>query len=662
MFAIKSVLTFKDDEGTIDTCDNDALENNILRILFKEDHNAEINGINEVETNGKITIDNANLSYMAKEWMKSNLEKEYADKLFDKYRHINSNTLDDFFIFKAKCTGDGGNDILTYVVSEDERVEYLPTSCNVGITTFSIGDIDKGEFRKPRDDVKNYTDREYIYYSYLLMESFSVIEDKNLVSLIKMCVMDILLGLTWKFHINESISNELIDKAKEINDENALSLFIDRLWKGILKERLNFLECQLINDYVIGKFDGIQENRWHLLVDDKINSINFDSTKVADICSEIIDAIEDLREKLCSYSKKNKDILEFTNADKIDKLTQTTTEIKKLEVAYSMYFIEGYNKIHKKVFEMYFKLKNTNVDVQTSRNKQYFVCSYSNREVLNNILSELEENKFLLKYFEIQHKFDIRNKKQIKYPFSSGEYNIIKLISRINYFVELYGSNNNFKSIVLLLDEPDNTLHPEWQRTFLNSVIPLLENILFLNNKYMQLVITSHSPIMISDIPNCNLNMLDRVVLDDGTYESVDKVMAETNTFGANIYDLYRNNFFIKKPIGAFALYKINEFYEFYNENFDVENEISEGLKNIYGDLEKSEIIERELSRFYKMIKLVGEQLLREDMISKCNELYRLYNIVPYGDMSFFEDEKVKLKQKLEEIEKMLSLGGGTID
>lgn len=102
---------------------------------------------------------------------------------------------------------------------------------------------------------------------------------------------------------------------------------------------------------------------------------------------------------------------------------------------------------------------------------------------------------------------------------------------------------------------------------------------------YFQIIITSHSPIILSDIPQENSIFLKRN--EDG------KIVQDKHgiqTFGANIYTLYKDAFFIKDGLamGSFARKKINSWIE----------EIKEG--------------EADADDIKKKLELIGEPIIRK--------------------------------------------------
>lgn len=160
----------------------------------------------------------------------------------------------------------------------------------------------------------------------------------------------------------------------------------------------------------------------------------------------------------------------------------------------------------------------------------------------------------------------------INLGISSGERAIYTFVSRLmgvifNKQGEIHNAvinkiifNKEFdgKTIIILLDEPDLQLHPEWQQKFISLLLDLLYA--YFPKVKFQIILTTHSPILLSDIPRKNVIFINKN--PDG--KSV--VCSDLNlkeTFAANIHTLYNNSFFLDGvPIGEFAKHKIEEIYD----------------------------------------------------------------------------------------------------
>lgn len=216
----------------------------------------------------------------------------------------------------------------------------------------------------------------------------------------------------------------------------------------------------------------------------------------------------------------------------------------------------------------------------------------------------------------------------INYGVSSGERVLYTLLSRI--FICIFGKQGEIhhvrerrmvnahdfdgKTIILLLDEPDIQLHPEWQQKFLNMLLSSFAK--FFPKVMFQIIITSHSPILISDIPKSNILFIEK---RDG-YSHVCSPMKHKETFAANIHTLYNDSFFLDGvPIGDFAKGKIQEIYNKLNEDNNLSPEI---LKDIYR---------------------IGEPIIRELLLKKYDS--KCQNLAPDIRKQYLIEELKKIEE-----------------
>ena len=126
---------------------------------------------------------------------------------------------------------------------------------------------------------------------------------------------------------------------------------------------------------------------------------------------------------------------------------------------------------------------------------------------------------------------------------SSGEISLLHLLSSINAAVEKVNIRESAKSVILLLDEIDLYLHPEWQRTILSNLLNLINSINI--NVKIQIIASSHSPIVASDFLPVDIVTLSRTAsrrINSGTLEEVG--------FGEPIDKTMSQGFFLKSTVG----------------------------------------------------------------------------------------------------------------
>ena len=116
--------------------------------------------------------------------------------------------------------------------------------------------------------------------------------------------------------------------------------------------------------------------------------------------------------------------------------------------------------------------------------------------------------------------------------------NFFAWINSINLITDdtTFKINENY---ILIIDEIDLYAHPLWQRQLLSLLLEQLNN--EYKDKHIQLIITTHSPIILSDVPKSNTIYIKKT-------ENDSKILDKENiheTFAANIYDLYKNAFYL---------------------------------------------------------------------------------------------------------------------
>jgi len=172
---------------------------------------------------------------------------------------------------------------------------------------------------------------------------------------------------------------------------------------------------------------------------------------------------------------------------------------------------------------------------------------------------------------------------------SSGEKQIFGQLLNI-YFYSIEHTNNQ----LYFLDEPDTMLHPNWQKAYVKELLTLLKN----TQINYHILLSSHSPFILSDLPKQNVIFLEK---DEKTGKCINATekMKDFNTFGANIHTLLSHGFFMKDGLmGEFAKDKIDKAIKYLNQKAISKEELDycENIISIIGE----PIIKRELQRMLK--------------------------------------------------------------
>lgn len=135
--------------------------------------------------------------------------------------------------------------------------------------------------------------------------------------------------------------------------------------------------------------------------------------------------------------------------------------------------------------------------------------------------------------------------RQLLFTFSTYVYHIRNLLSVPKKRVA-------YRHINLILDEAEICFHPEYQRLFLSRLLYMIKSLWLNRHCAFNIIIATHSPFILSDMPRENILYLDKGKAQDR--EQFIKPLA------ANISDILYQSFFLKNGfIGEWARTKINE-------------------------------------------------------------------------------------------------------
>lgn len=160
-------------------------------------------------------------------------------------------------------------------------------------------------------------------------------------------------------------------------------------------------------------------------------------------------------------------------------------------------------------------------------------------------------------------------------------------LAKLNFYSRIFSGfeNNDSKELLLILDEADIYLHPDWQIQFFSDLFIYLRELklIYKNLDSINIIMTTHSPLMLTDLFSGSVFQMS---LKNGI-RKIDK--KNELTFASNIYDLYVNEFSVEDPMGNFASKKIEDLIENAKSN-NLEMEDLEILSNIGEPIIKTSI------------------------------------------------------------------------
>lgn len=225
--------------------------------------------------------------------------------------------------------------------------------------------------------------------------------------------------------------------------------------------------------------------------------------------------------------------------------------------------------------------------------------------------------------------------------YSSGEESKLFLFTSLyEALEELNKKETKTNNVLLLLDEIDAYFHPSYQ---INIVSELLEIIgVSYSNYNVQVVMTSNTPLEISDIPSENI-----IYLKDG---SVQGELNRYATFGNNTCNMLKNQFYIHSTMGTFAKNKIDKVITFLkNDNSVMTDEEVKYIISIVGE----PIIKKKLQEMYNKRYHKDEQKKINDYTKELLDLQK--NIsksknINIGEINNLEDELLNTIELLKAI------------
>lgn len=193
------------------------------------------------------------------------------------------------------------------------------------------------------------------------------------------------------------------------------------------------------------------------------------------------------------------------------------------------------------------------------------------------------------------------------YHLRNIESNSKDINSSINHI-----STHKYGYVNVMLDEVELYFHPDLQRRFISLLLDSIKGLQLPSNYGINITLITHSPFVLSDIPDNNILCMSRK-------EHVD---AFDKTFAANIHDLFNNTFILPYTIGEYAQLKITEIVSTYHRVRDiVKNDSNWKFCDERQEWQK----QLEWSKLKYVSEIIGDNYLSEetkDMLDEIEEWY----------------------------------------
>lgn len=220
--------------------------------------------------------------------------------------------------------------------------------------------------------------------------------------------------------------------------------------------------------------------------------------------------------------------------------------------------------------------------------------------------------------------------RQIAYTVSNLMYHLVNIDSVSSEY--LFSKNEEdesesllkYKYVNILLDEVELYFHPDLQRRFLHYVRTAIKNIQFESVKGINVMVVTHSPFVISDIPRKNI-----LFLGEGEESG--------ETYCANIHDMLNQSFFMEYSIGEMARIELQHILDLYDQFRN--NNILDAIKE---DLTKNK------EKYDYLRKTISDEYLRRTIEGILVELYS----EAFGRKAAIDNKIQVMREQLLELEK----------
>lgn len=184
---------------------------------------------------------------------------------------------------------------------------------------------------------------------------------------------------------------------------------------------------------------------------------------------------------------------------------------------------------------------------------------------------------------------------------SSGEFQCAKIWGALEEAIETKlaenfenGRPNEISDInlIVLMDEPETYLHPEYCRQFIYRTVKVLER---RNPKLqLQLIITTHSPFMLSDTISSQVTRIDY----DEYGECIVLEPSEKEYFAANLFSIMADGFFLNYTIGEYSRMFLTEKFKFLKELANRDSNITEEERE-------------QVNKICEVVPYIGDEMIR---------------------------------------------------
>lgn len=325
---------------------------------------------------------------------------------------------------------------------------------------------------------------------------------------------------------------------------------------------------------------------------------------------------------------------------------QFIIEVDKQKGLYTIDINNFLKKIDNSQSHVIFKLKQV---INFIKNYNDLWIKFINNEYINvkELAEELklksDKNNLIIEFLPppiFETKLISKNKIDLLDRISSGERQLIHTLSTVLYHLTNLNSVEKddllvkYNYVNIILDEIELYFHPEFQKLFIKRLVDEINKLRLREIEGINILIISHSPFILSDIPKQNV-----LFLEKGKPVSLDR-FKNTNTFAANISNLLSDSFFIGDGlIGEYAKSKITETIEWLNLTRVEKLKNEKSHQNNFDKLSSKKVYHR------NVISIIDEPIIKAKLLEMYSEIFGNEERKKY-----LEAEKNRIEEELKKL------------
>lgn len=275
------------------------------------------------------------------------------------------------------------------------------------------------------------------------------------------------------------------------------------------------------------------------------------------------------------------------------------------------FFFSEFNDFVSVLDNRYIKITSESIDIVLNKDTQL----KNIEEVIDVLLDRDYKNSEFNEMFAIFGSFF----EPILKELSGGETNNLGIYASVREQIDNRLFSYGKEEFILIFDEPEINMHPELARNFINDIVKFLGA--FADDRCFQIIISTHSPFILSDILSCNTLFLEK---DSNGMCKVQQ--PNISIFSANIHDMLCDGFFMEYTIGEYSRKILDDVIDnLFDEKIENDEKMSpEKIKYIISNVGEPILKAKLQNEFDKKYLSDTSEISEDEIITRIRETCKM--------------------------------------